>query len=512
LVASNGRDPPARCRNGPQGIDHQLASSSIDPAHTPTSATNQAPLALTPRPYQTDLMDDIRAKYSSAAPLVLLRVLLQLPTGAGKTFIFCRIAAGAIDKGRRVWLLGHRAEILEQISGALCALGIDHGVLEGGQQDTNATIIVASIATMSRRLDLYKDAPPDLIIVDEAHHAVAGSWRKILNAFPRARILGVTATAERLDGRGLGDVFETMIIGPDVAELTRQKYLVPAVVYAPSVDVDLSGVRIRAGDFAADDLARVMGQGALIGDAVEHYKNLGGGVPAIAFAVNVAHSKQIAARFNAAGIPAAHVDGETPAAERKHFIAALGSGKLKVLCNCGLISEGVDVPIVGAAILMRPTQSLGLYLQMVGRALRPAPGKDRAIILDHAGNSWRHGLPADPREWSLEGKPRQQRAQPQERRLRHCKECGAVNTVGAMQCVGCGAELKPTPAEQREIDAKLIAAERNQMINEIRAMTYHEARRFADSADKARLVAFAKGWKPGWVYYRVRELAGGGVT
>jgi DNA repair protein RadD len=448
-------------------------------------------------------MDQIRAQYR---PGLALRVLLQLPTGAGKTFIFCRIAAGAIAKGKRVWLLGHRAEILTQISDALYALGIDHGVLEGGQADTDSTIIVASIATLSRRLDRYKDEPPDLLIVDECHHAVAGSWRKILNAFPKARILGVTATPERLDGRGLGDVFQTMIIGPDVAELTRQEFLVPAVVYAPAVDLDLSGVRTRAGDFASDDLAKVMGQGALVGDAIEHYKTLGDGVPAIAFAVNVSHSLKIAARFNAAGIAAAHVDGETPAAERKHFITALGTGKLKVLCNCGLISEGVDVPIVGAAILMRPTMSLALYLQMVGRALRPAPGKTRAIILDHAGNSLRHGLPADPREWSLEGKPRQQRDQPQERRLRHCKACGAVNAVGAMQCVGCGAELKPTPTEQREIAAKLIAAERNQMISEIRSMSYQEARRFADSADKARLVAYAKGWRPGWVYYRVREL------
>jgi DNA repair protein RadD len=402
--------------------------------------------------------------------------------------------------------LGHRAEILTQISDALYALGIDHGILEGGQADTNSTIMVASIATMARRLERYKDVPPDLIIVDEAHHAVAGSWRKILKAFPTARILGVTATPERLDGRGLGDVFETMIIGPDVAELTRQKYLVPAVVYAPSVAVDLSGVRTRAGDFAADDLAKVMSRGALVGDAIEHYKTLGYGVPAIAFAVNVSHSQQIAARFNAAGIAAAHVDGETPDAERKRLIAALGAGTLKVLCNCGLISEGVDVPIVGAAILMRPTQSLGLYLQMVGRALRPAPGKDRAIILDHAGNSWRHGLPADPRDWSIEGKPRQQRGEAKERRLRHCPGCGAINAAGTLRCVGCGAELKPTPAEQREINAKLIAAERNQLIHEIRAMTYHEARRFADSADKARLVAFAKGWRPGWVYYRVREL------
>jgi hypothetical protein len=121
-------------------------------------------------------------------------------------------------------------------------------------------------------------------------------------------------------------------------------------------------------------------------------------------------------------------------------------------------------------------------------------------------------LPADPREWSLEGQPRKQRDDQPRRRLRHCKACGAVNAIGATRCVGCGAELKPTPAEQREIDAKLIAAERNQLIHEIRTMSYNEARRFADSADKARLVAFAKGWKPGWVYYRVRELAGGGVT
>jgi DNA repair protein RadD len=253
LVVRNGPRPVLQFADGPQGIDDQRTTHTIDPSHTPRSGKNQQPL-LTPRPYQTDLMDGISAEYRSGRT----SALLQLPTGAGKTFIFCRIAAGAIAKGKSVWLLGHRAEIVAQISGALYALGIDHGVLEGGQADTDSTIIVASIATMARRLDRYKDAPPDLIIVDEAHHAVAGSWRKILNAFPTARILGVTATPERLDGRGLGDVFETMIIGPDVAELTRQEYLVPAIVYAPSVAVDLSGVRTRAGDYASDDLAKVM--------------------------------------------------------------------------------------------------------------------------------------------------------------------------------------------------------------------------------------------------------------
>jgi DNA repair protein RadD len=487
--------PACRVQNRPRDFD-QLART-INSSDTPTTGKKQEP-----RPYQSTLMDQIRAQYR---PGPVLRVLLQLPTGGGKTFIFCRFAAGALAKGRRVWLLGHRAEILTQISDALCALGIEHGLVAAGL-DTNSRIIVASIPTMAQRLGRYRDAPPDLIVVDEAHHAVAGSWRKILHAFPKARILGTTATPLRLDGRGLGDVFESMIVGPDVAELTRQGWLVPATVYAPAVSVDLSGVRTRAGDYANDDLARVMSAGALVGDAVEHYQRLGEGVPAIAFAVNIEHSLKIAARFQGAGIAAAHIDGETPAPERKRLIAALGTGELKILCNCGLISEGLDIPTVGAAILMRPTQSLALYLQMAGRTLRPAPGKTRAIILDHAGNSWRHGLPADPRDWTLEGKARQQRAQLQERRLRHCKACGAVNAVGAMHCVGCGAELKPTPAEQREINARLVAAEHSKMINQIRAMTYREACRFADSADKARLVAFAKGWKPGWVYYRVREL------
>src|ERR1700687_3734660 len=150
LFAVNGRGPPCDLQNGPQGIVEPLART-IDPSDTPTTGKNQEP-----RPYQTVLMDDIRAKYRSTA----LRVLLQLPTGAGKTFIFCRIAAGAIAKGKSVWLLGHRTEITTQISGALCALGIEHGVLEGGQADTNSTIMVASIATMARRLDRYKDTPP----------------------------------------------------------------------------------------------------------------------------------------------------------------------------------------------------------------------------------------------------------------------------------------------------------------------------------------------------------------
>ncbi len=196
----------------------------------------------------------------------------------------------------------------------------------------------------------------------------------------------------------------------------------PAVVYAPPEGLDLSRLHSRGGDYAADELAEAMSDKALVGNAIEHYGRLCRGVPAVAFCAGIGHSRAVAERFNAAGFRAAHVDGDTEKEERRRLIAALGTGDLDVLTNAGLISEGVDVPAIGAAILLRPTQSLGLYLQQVGRALRPAPGKREAIILDHAGNSLAHGLPDEARAWSLDDKPRRQR-EGMPARPRRCPKC-----------------------------------------------------------------------------------------
>ena len=192
-----------------------------------------------------------------------------------------------------------------------------------------------------------------------------------------------------------------MVEAPSTAEMIKGGWLSPFVVFEPSKAPDLSGARIRGGDYAIEDIREAI-DGVVIGAAVDEYQRICPGVPTVVFCIDVAHSTSVAERFRAAGVRAAHVDGETPASERRSAIAGLGSGALDVICNCGLIPEGVDVPAIGAAILLRPTASLALHLQQVGRALRLAPGKDRALILDFAGNISRHGMPDAPRQWSLD--------------------------------------------------------------------------------------------------------------
>jgi Helicase conserved C-terminal domain len=212
----------------------------------------------------------------------------------------------------------------------------------------------------------------EAVVAAEAFVALgrAGTWAAVLASQPLAHVLGVTATPERLDGRGLGEQSDEMIIGPSTATLVEARYLSGFVVYEPTAAPDLYGARIRGGDYATEDLRQAM-SGGVIGSAVDEYRHLSPGVPAVAFCVDVEHSRAVAARFCSSGVKAAHVDGETPASERRSAIAGLGNGDLQVITNCGLISEGVDVPAIGAALFLCPTASLGLYLQEVGRALRP---------------------------------------------------------------------------------------------------------------------------------------------
>ena len=456
-------------------------------------------LPLSLRPYQERGVAEIRAAFSDGAR----RVLFVLPTGGGKTTVFSYITSAAAHRGHRVCVLVHRQELVDQVSGSLAAMGVPHGIIAGGYAETCEPVQVASVASLVRRR-LDRVEPFDLLIPDEAHHAVAGSWKAILDAMSQAFVLGVTATPERLDGRGLGDAFEVMVAGPSVAELTTGGFLVPAVVYAPPDSLDLSKVRTRGGDYAADDLAEAMSDKALVGNAVEHYGRLCRGVPAVAFCCGIGHSRVVAERFNAAGFRAAHVDGDTDKEERRRLIAALGSGDLDVLTNAGLISEGVDVPAIGAAILLRPTKSLGLYLQQVGRALRPAPGRDRTIILDHAGNSLVHGLPDEARLWSLNDKPRRQR-EGKPAFPRRCPKCSTVNRAGSPRCTACGMDLRPPPEEQREIDAELEIVAQAETVKAVRAMSYGQVLVWADTEEKLRQAAKARRFHHKWVKHVMEE-------
>jgi superfamily II DNA or RNA helicase len=326
------------------------------------------------RPYQQADIEKIRREYAAGAT----RVCYQAPTGSGKTVLFAHVVAGAVARGNRVVILGHRDEIVRQVSSSLNALDVVHGVIAAGYPESPGAVHVASVQTLARRLGGLR--PPDLIVIDEAHHTVAGTWLKILAAFPNARVLGVTATPERLDGKGLSDVFQRLVLGPTVESLIGAGFLSKFVTYAPPRDPDLSGVGTRMGDYATGGLSRAMSRSVIIAGAVDEYARICPGAPAIVFCVDVAHSEKVAAAFAERGYRAAHVDGETPRDHRRGLIAALGSGDLQVLCNCGLISEGLDVPGVAAAVLLRPTKSLALISNKSGARCVPRPGKSARLF------------------------------------------------------------------------------------------------------------------------------------
>jgi superfamily II DNA or RNA helicase len=399
---------------------------------------------ITLRDYQLDLVDGVRRSYQSGkrSPLVVS------PTGSGKTVLFAYIAQGAAAKGNGVVILVHRQELVDQTCRTLRDFGVDHGVIAAGRTpDRSLAVQVASVQTYVRRLDSFK---PALIIADEAHHATAGSWRKVIGCHSQARVLGVTATPQRLDGRGLKDVFDDLIRGPEVADLIEGGHLAPPVYFAPPIVADLSHISIRGGDFAQEELAAEMDKPMITGDAVEHYLRICPGAPAVAFCCSIRHAQHVADQFNAAGRKAATIDGTMARENRREVVQALSDGRLDVLTSCNIINEGFDLPRVVAAILMRPTKSLGLHLQQIGRVLRPAPGKAKAIILDHVGNLSRHGFAEDVRDWTLEGRKKKKRKAGDEEEIqqRQCGECYCCHPP-APACPECGFEY---PRKEREIE------------------------------------------------------------
>jgi superfamily II DNA or RNA helicase len=401
------------------------------------------------RPYQTDIIGEVRQRLGEGlrAPLIVS------PTGSGKTVMFSHIADGAGRKNKRVWILVHRAELVEQTSRTMREIGIHHGIIAAGWPvDPLPHVQVVSVQTVVRRTSGL--IPPDLIIVDECHHAAAGTWGKILAAFPKAVRLGFTATPERLDGKGLSDAFDCLIRGPEVAWLIEQGFLTQPKYYAPPNQLNLDGLHVRGGDYARDEVAKEMDKPSITGDAVSHYRRICDGAPAVAFCASIAHAEHVAQAFCAAGYRATTLDGTLDRIERRKRVRGLSDGSIQILTSCEIISEGFDIPTVTAAILLRPTKSLGMHLQQVGRVLRIAPNKPHAYILDHVGNCLRHGLAEEERDWSLEGrKKRKKKAGDDEDAppVRQCPKCYACH-VPAPHCPECGHtyEMKPREIEQKE--------------------------------------------------------------
>lgn len=451
------------------------------------------------RDYQQKGVEDIRQTYikGARAPLYVL------PTGGGKTVLFTYISNNAASKGKRVLILVHRVELLRQTSSTLRNFGVGNGLISPHYTpDYRQAVQVASVQTIIRRLGKMPWSP-DLIIIDEAHHATAGTWRKVIEAYPQARLLGVTATPIRSDGQGLGwqagGMFDALIEGPTTAELMERGFLVKPKIYAPETAIDFSGVGIKMGDFDKGGLAEIMAKPKIVGDVVGHYNKLCHKVPAVAFCVNVAHAEKQAQAFRDAGYSSYAVDGNTEEGERKRILAGLGIGTIDVVTSCDVISEGTDVPAIGAAMLLRRTQSEGLYLQQVGRALRPCAGKERAIILDHVGNVLMHGMPDAHRQWTLDGSTKRKgKGYKQEKAadVRQCNSCFTIHEAKLLQCPSCGYIDQARARKIEQQDGELV--EYSEPPADIAKRKARAEVGLARTLEELKALAKKRGYKPNW--------------
>jgi DNA repair protein RadD len=456
------------------------------------------------RPYQVDII----AEFDRTVAAGKKRIILVAPTGSGKTVIAAAILGATRAAYRKAVVLAHRREIIGQTSDKLHAAAIMHGIIQAGFSPRPLEPVqVCSVQTLHARAirtDKIELPPADLLIIDEAHHCPATTYRKIIDAYPDAVLLGLTATPCRGDGRGLGGIFETIIECPQVAALIAQKYLVPTRCYAP-ITPDLVGVRTQAGDYVENQLADRMDRPKLIGDVVTHWHKYGERRKTVCFAVNVAHSVHIRDEFIKSGVCAEHIDGGTPKAERDASLSRLGSGEIELITNCMVLTEGWDCPEVSCAILARPTKKMGLYRQMIGRVLRPASGKTDAIIIDHSGAVFRHGFAEDPVEWTLDPDRHAASAVHAARcefggpKVLECSQCGTLR-VGGQPCPHCGFLPAPPPRPVPIADGDLGLVENGRAKpSEYNRCEWHAMLSF---------IAMERGYKPGWAAYKFKEKFG----
>lgn len=454
------------------------------------------------RHYQRENVNTLRYFYSKK----ISSLLYVLPTGGGKTFVFCHIAREAIKKKNRVLILVHRQELIDQTCNSLKALGLGFGIIARGHEtDYEKYIQICSVQTLVRRINVLPNNYCQLLIVDEAHHAVAGSWDKIISTFSEAKVLGVTATPERCDGKGLKSKFQEMIIGPQMAELQQQEYLAPYRVFAPPEQIDLSLLKKRAGDYAREDVDKQVTTQHFIGDAIKHYKKYLYNQTAIAFCSSVRHAQIVADTFNENDIPAVSLDGNTPPHERRLILKKLERSQIKIVTSCEIISEGTDIPSVGGCLLLRPTLSLSVYLQQVGRCLRPQKNKT-AIILDHVGNVKKHGLPNEVREWSLEGAKKRTQNKTDAISVKVCPVCFSALMSITKQCE-CGHVFRAKDQKRITIDTDL---------EEIKAVKKEEKKEVGRARTLAELLAVAdrRGYNRKWAYHilKAREPRNRGLN
>ena len=357
-------------------------------------------------------------------------VCAVLPCRSGKSYIMKEIVEKACEKGSKVLILAHRRLLLNQHSKL-----IKNARLESVFTEVN---------------HLGENGPVDLIIIDEAHISAAASYQKVCEYYDCKRIL-FTATAKRLDNKPL-NLCEIIINGISGDELIEKGLVAPYELYAPKLNIDLKSVSMNGSDFNNEQLGEVMLDKKIYGDIIKYYKQLADGKQALAYCVNIAHSKSICELFNNNGISAKHIDATTPENIREQVIQEFKEGKFTILCNCNLISEGITLPECDCCLLLRPTQSETLYIQQSCRCLTPMPNKV-AIIIDYVGNCYTHGMPTEKRVYTLQQTRIRNSSREPDLLVRECKHCLKVYKGNARICPYCGYDNGKTQ-KQIEQDQK----------------------------------------------------------
>lgn len=457
------------------------------------------------RDYQHQALADLRRSLSSGHS----RPVLQLPTGGGKTVIASAVCHAALAKHSRVLILAPRRELVYQFRDTLREFGITAGTVMAGEPvNVMLPIQVASLDTLSARAirsNRMRLPDADVVVVDEAHLAITKKRLEILERYPR--VIGLTATPARGDGKGLGQYFDDLVLGPPMRKLVDDGYLVPARYYAPTVP-DLENLKIARGDYQVKPLSDRMSKPDLIGDIVQHWRQLAADRQTVVFCVDRAHARAVAAEFSGCA-KTEYLDGETETEERKAIIARIKSGESQVLVNVFVATYGLDIPCLSCAVLARPTKSIVLYLQTVGRVLRTHESKSDALVIDHAGAVHEHGFADEFFPWSLDGNMREAKQREREERQTP-KEitCGECSTVfkGRRDCPNCGAELippsKPIPFHEgqlEEVKLSKVADKRNRDFS-----AEEKFRVFCELSQYAK----GKGYASGWVNHKYREYFG----
>ena len=452
------------------------------------------------REYQQEAVHRLRAAIKKHGSAVYV-----LPTAGGKTVVAGEIARLAAAKGSLTFFLVHRRELVKQAVETLLEQvpGVSIGVeCAGWPKMPWAPLQVGMVQSIARREHVAK---PDLVIIDEAHHARAKTWETVLGRWPNARRIGLTATPERLDGKGLGQHFGDIVLGPTIPELVAIGSLAPCRTLRIPSSLNLEGVGTnRQGEYRADELGERI-TGGVIADAVRAYQRYANGRPAIFFGVHREHSRSVCRGLQEIGVRAEHVDGDDPPARRDRIMQSLRTGGVDVVGNCDLIAEGFDAPRCDVVLLGCPTRSVTRYLQQAGRAMRPGEGKT-ALILDLAGISHELGLPDEVREWSLEdGEGRD--AQKSHARPRDCPKCLAV--FYGPRCPACG-EMQEAMAVlevETELEDATTGAPAKAKTGNRRSDLWRDvaiAKKAADPRRALLAVAEQRGYKPGWAEHILR--------